>query len=154
MGIGVLGSVGLGFDGERAERIDAALARPARVRLDAAPALHGARARPVEVEAYLLRWLLVDDAGARPVLRFLGDPLWRDHVVTDVEGASLVRACLDRPGSTPAQRLRGLHDGPWTLSGIREELRRTGWQRRQTVDDKRSAVDRSAHVALWDACCC
>lgn len=122
----VLGSVGLGFDGERAERIDAALARLARVRLDAALALHGARARPVEVEAYLRRWLLVDDAGARRVLRFVGDPLWRDHVVTYVEGAPLVRAWLDRPGSTPVQRLRELHDGPWTPAGIREELRRTG----------------------------
>lgn len=122
----VLDTVGLGFDGERAERIAAAVARLARVRLDAALALHGARSRPVEVEAHLRRWLLVDDAGARRVLRFLADPLWREHVVTYVEGTPLVRAWLDRPGATRAQRLRELHDGPWTPSGLREELRRTG----------------------------
>lgn len=123
---GVLGTVGLGFDGERAERIGAAVARLARVRLDAALALHGARARPVEVERHLRRWLLVDDAGARRVLRFLADPVWREHVVTYVEGAPLVRAWLDRPGSTPVDSLRELHDGAWTPSGLREELRRTG----------------------------
>jgi hypothetical protein len=122
----VLRTVGLGFDGERAERIGAAVARLARVRLDAALALHGARARPAEVEAYLRRWLLVDDAGARRVLRFLADPVWREHVVTYVEGAPLVRAWLDRPGSTPVDSLRELHDGPWTPSGLRGELRRTG----------------------------
>ncbi|GAA3221021.1 hypothetical protein GCM10017691_05720 [Pseudonocardia petroleophila] len=122
----VLATVGLGFDGEHAERLADAVARLARVRLDAALALHGARARPDEVAAHLRRWLLVDDRGARRVLRFVADPRWRDHVVTYVEGGPLVRRWLDRPGATPAQRLRALHDEPWTPSGLREELRRTG----------------------------
>jgi hypothetical protein len=122
---GVLATVGLGFDGERAERIAAAVARLTRVRLDAALLWHG-RARPDDVEAHVRRWLLVDDRGARRVLGFVTDPRWRDHVVTYVEGAPLVRRWLDRPGATPAQRLRALHEQPWTPSGLRDELRRTG----------------------------
>lgn len=121
----VLATVGLGFDGEHAERVAAALAPLARVRLDAALLWHG-RARPDDVEAHLRRWLLVDDRGAARVLRFVADPRWRDHVVTYVEGAPLVRRWLDRPGATPAHRLRTLHEQPWTPSGLREELRRTG----------------------------
>lgn len=122
----VLATVGLGFEGEHATRVADAVARLAPVRLDAALALHGARARPDEVEAFLRRWLLVDDRGARRVLRFVADPRWRDHVVTYVEGGRLVRRWLARPGATPAQRLRALHDEPWTPSSLREELRRTG----------------------------
>ncbi|MBW0092561.1 DUF885 domain-containing protein [Pseudonocardia sp. KRD-184] len=121
----VLDGVGLGFDGERDERVAAAVARLARVRLDAAR-LRRAGARADDVEAFLRRWLLVDDRGARRVLRFLSDPRWRDHVVTYVEGVPLARRWLDHPGATPAQRLRELYDGAWTPSGLREELSRMG----------------------------
>jgi hypothetical protein len=123
---GVLGDVGLGFDGELAERIATATDRLAGVRLDAALLLHGRRARPGEVRAYLRRWLLVDDARAGRVLGFLADPRWRGHTATYVVGAPLVRRRLDRPGASPAQRLRELYDGPWTPGGLREELRRPG----------------------------
>ncbi|MBW0117678.1 DUF885 domain-containing protein [Pseudonocardia abyssalis] len=122
----VLSSVGLGFDGEHAERVGAAVARLAGVRLDAALLWHGGRGRSGDAEAHLRRWLLLDDRGARRVLRFVADPRWRDHVVTYVVGGPLVRRWLDLPGATPARQLRTLHDEPWTPSGLREELRRTG----------------------------
>lgn len=122
----VLRTVGLGFDGELAERVDACTARLARVRLDAALLLHGGRARPVDVHAFLRRWLLVDDRRADRVLAFVADPLWRGHTATYVEGAPLVRRWLDRPGAPATDRLRELLDRPWTPSGLRDELRRTG----------------------------
>lgn len=126
---GVLGPLGLGFDGELAERVADVVGRLARVRLDAAVLLHGRRADPRDVLEHLRRWLLVDDAGARRVLRFLADPHRRGHTAAYVEGAPLVRRFVDRPGpdrpgADPPQRLRELHDGPWTPSGLRELLRR------------------------------
>jgi hypothetical protein len=122
----VLADVGLGFDGERAERIAAATDRLAGVRLDALLLLHGGRARPAEVRAYLRRWLLVDDDRAGRVLGFLVDPRRRGHTATYVEGAPLVRRWLERPGAPPERRLRDLYDGAWTPAGLREELRRPG----------------------------
>lgn len=126
---GVLGPLDLGFDGELAERVADAVGRLARVRLDAAVLLHQRRARPEDVRDHLRRWLLLDDAGARRVLRFLTDPHRRGHTAAYVEGAPLVRRFLDhhgveRPGAAPAQRLGELYDGPWTPSGLREVLRR------------------------------
>ncbi len=128
---GVLGPLGLGFDGELAERVEDCVARLARVRLDAALMLHERRDRPDDVLAHLRRWLLLDDDGARRVLRFVADPRWRGHTAAYVEGAPLVRRFLDRQsldgqGVGPAERLRELHDGAWTPSGLREVLRRPG----------------------------
>ncbi len=121
---GVLGPLDLGFDGELAERVADAVGRLARVRLDAAVLLHGHRARPEYVLGHLRRWLLVDDAGARRVLRFLADPHRRGHIAAYVEGAPLVWRFLDQAGTNPIQRLPELYDGPWTPSGLREVLRR------------------------------
>lgn len=122
----VLADVGLGFDGERAERIAAATDRLAGVRLDAALRLHAERARPAEVRAFLRRRLLIDDERAGRVLGFLADPRWRGHTAAYVVGAPLVRRWLDHSGAGPVQRLRELYDGPWTPGGLREELRRPG----------------------------
>ncbi len=118
----VLATVGLGFDGELAEHVDACSTRLARVRLDAALLLHDGRARSVDVQDFLRRWLLVDEKRARRVLAFLADPLWRGHTVTYVEGVRLVRRWLDRPGGVPVVRLRELLDEPWTPGALRKAL--------------------------------
>ncbi|MDN5749103.1 MAG: DUF885 domain-containing protein [Pseudonocardia sp.] len=119
----VLDTVGLGFDGELAERVERCTARLARVRQDAALMLDD-RGAADDVLAHLRRWLLLDEGRARRVLRFLADPRWRGHTVAYVEGAALVRRWLDRPGATVVQRWCALHDEPWTPSGLRAELRR------------------------------
>lgn len=119
---GVLDGVGLGFDGELAERMALATAPLVRVRQDAALLLHDRRARPEDVHAYLRRWLLVDDRRAGEILRFLADPLWRGYTTTYVEGASLVGRWLDRPGGSRLDRLATLLDEPWTPSTLRAAL--------------------------------
>lgn len=86
----VLAEHGVRCDGELAQRVDAVTARLATVRQDAVVALHGHRAGERDVRAYLRRWLLLDDAGATRVLRFLRDPLWRLSTIASVEGAALV----------------------------------------------------------------
>ena len=58
----VLGGLGLGFDGDLAERIEDVRGDLVRVRQDAALLLHEHRASPGDVLAYLRRWMLVDGA--------------------------------------------------------------------------------------------
>jgi hypothetical protein len=115
-----LAGLGLGFDGELAERVEAATARLARVRQDAALLLHD-RGAPVElVLAHLRRWLLVDEPRARQILRFMRQPVWRGYTTTYVEGAELVGAWWARdPGP---ERLRRLLDEPLTPRALRAEL--------------------------------
>jgi hypothetical protein len=134
---GVLGEVGVPVDGGRAQGVEDALARLAEARVEAAVLLHARRARPVEVLAHLRRTLLLDDAGARRVLRFVADPRWRGSPVAAVAGARLVGRWLDAPGATAAERWRALHDGTWTPSGLRGELDRTAHGPRQAVFVKR-----------------
>ena len=118
----VLAEVGLGFDGELAERMDGAAAGLARVRQDAALLLHDRRADPDVVLGHLRRWLLVDDARARQVLRFLPHPLWRSYPTTYAEGPALVRRWWERdPGP---ERFRRLLDEPLTPAALRAELAR------------------------------
>lgn len=125
----VLAEAGVAADGELAQRVDAALAPLARVRLDAMVALHGRRVRESEVRTFLRHWLLVDDHGAERVLRFLRDPLWRLATVASVEGAARVgrwwaadpsvariAELLDAP-LTPADLL--LNAATMTTAGIR-----------------------------------
>jgi len=57
--------------------------------------LHDEHRDPDQVAAYLSRWLLVDDARARQMLRFLASPLWRAYTSTYVEGYRLLREWLD-----------------------------------------------------------
>jgi hypothetical protein len=115
-----LAGVGLGFDGELAERVEAVTARLARVRQDAALLLHD-RGAPVElVLAHLRRWLLVDEPRARQILQFMRQPVWRGYTTTYVEGAELVHAWWTRdPGP---ERLRRLLDEPLTPRALRAEL--------------------------------
>ncbi len=134
---GVLAGVGLPFDGAHAQRVEECLARLAGVRVEAAELLHGRRARPAEVLEHLRRGLLLDGAGARRVLRFVADPRWRGRGVAYVAGAELVGRWLERPGATPAERWRQLHDGAWTPAALRDELRRSASRTRQTVLVKR-----------------
>ena len=58
----------------------------ADVRQDAALMLHDEHRDPDDVAAYLSRWLLVDAARARQMLRFLSSPLWRAYTSTSASG--------------------------------------------------------------------
>lgn len=67
------------------------------VRQDAALMLFESGADEDEVLAYLRRWLLVDDRGARAMLGFLADPRWCTHASAATEGVRLIRPLLDDP---------------------------------------------------------
>ncbi len=125
----VYADLGLRFDGERAEALSEAASALAEVRQDAALMLHDERRDVAEVVAYLQRWLLVDDARARQMLKFLSSPLWRAYTSTYVEGYRLLRAWLDdRPaGVGLAERFGRLLDEPLIPSALRaESATRTG----------------------------
>jgi hypothetical protein len=109
----VLRGIGLGFDGELAERLDLATAVLRRVRLDAALMLHERRVAPAEVSAYVGRWLLVGDAAARSLVDGLASRLWRGYAVTYVEGIRMVRGWCGG-GLAVAQRYGELLDEPVT----------------------------------------
>lgn len=115
-----LAEVGLEFDGESAARIEAATAVLARARLDAALLLHGRRAPVDDVLAHLRRWMLVDDARARQVLRFLRHPLWRAYAATYVEGAALLRSWWEL--DPRSERFLRLLDEPLTPAAVRAEM--------------------------------
>jgi hypothetical protein len=120
----ILGDLGLRMDGGLAERVERAMERLLPVRQDAALLLHDRGADEDEVLDYLRRWLLVTDARARQILRFLSDPLWRAYTSTYVEGYRLLRAWLDsRPATEPlGERYRRLLDEPLIPGTIRAEL--------------------------------
>ncbi len=125
----VYADLGLRFDGERAEALSEAASALAEVRQDAALMLHDERRDVGEVVAYLQRWLLIDDARARQMLKFLSSPLWRAYTSTYVEGYRLLRAWLDdRPaGVGLAERFGRLLDEPLIPSALRtESAARTG----------------------------
>ena len=119
----IYADLGLRFDGERAEALSEAAAGLAGVRQDAALMLHDEHRDVDEVAAYLQRWLLVDDARARQMLKFLSSPLWRAYTSTYVEGYRLLRAWLDeRPADVGlAQRFARLLDEPLIPSALRSE---------------------------------
>jgi hypothetical protein len=116
----IYADLGLRFDGERAEAVSEASAALAGVRQDAALMLHDEHRDADEVAAFLRRWLLVDDARARQMLRFLSSPLWRAYTSTYVEGYRLLRGWLDdRPGGTSVvERFGRLLDEPLIPSTI------------------------------------
>ncbi|SDN10489.1 hypothetical protein [Allokutzneria albata] len=120
----ILGDFGLRMEGEQVERMEGAVGALLSVRQDAALMLHHHGADPDEVSAFLQRWLLVSEARAKQMLRFLSDPLWRAYTTTYVEGYRLLRAWLDaRPGGQPlAERYRRLLDEPLVPMTVREEL--------------------------------
>ena len=120
----ILGDLGLRMDGELAERLETAAAGLLGVRQDAALMLHDQGADPEDVLAYLQRWLLVPEARAKQMVRFLCDPLWRAYTSTYVEGYRLLRSWLQaRPPEHPLrQRYLRLLDEPLVPSVLRAEL--------------------------------
>jgi hypothetical protein len=119
----IYADLGLRFDGERAEAISDASAALAAVRQDAALMLHDEHRDADEVVAFLRRWLLVTDARARQMLRFLSSPLWRAYTSTYVEGYRLLRRWLDdRPGGVSlTERFSRLLDEPLIPSALRAD---------------------------------
>ncbi|WP_099025634.1 DUF885 domain-containing protein [Mycolicibacterium palauense] len=117
----IYADLGLRFDGERAEAISGATAALAEVRQDAALMLHDEHRDADEVAAFLQRWLLVEGARARQMLRFLSSPLWRAYTSTYVEGYRLLRAWLDeRPAEVSlTARFGRLLDEPLVPSALR-----------------------------------
>lgn len=120
----ILGDLGLRMDGELAERLERAAAGLLGVRQDAALMLHDRGVDPADVLAYLQRWLLVPEARAKQMLRFLADPLWRAYTTTYVEGYRLLRTWLEaRPLAQPlSARYLRLLDEPLIPSVVRAEL--------------------------------
>jgi len=118
---GVLGEVGLGFDGELAERVDDVSAVLARVRQDAALLLHDRHVPDRDVVDHIRRWALVCEPRAHQVLRFLRHPLWRMYTTAYVEGPELLRRWWGEapPGE---DRYRRLLDEPLTPEAVRAEL--------------------------------
>lgn len=116
----VLAGVGVKFDGELAERVDAVTSELARVRQDAALLLHERRKPDGEVLAYLRRWLLVGEPRAAEMLRFLRHPLWRAYTTTYIEGSDLLRRWWARGPSE--ERLRRVLDEPLTPWALAAEL--------------------------------
>ena len=108
-----------------------------RVRQDAALMLHDEHRDIDDVAAFLKRWLLVDDARARQMLRFVSSPLWRAYVSTYVEGYRLLRAWLDArpPGIS-------LSTGSPACSTSRWSRRRCGrsWSASSLRPSNRSSV--------------
>ncbi|RFU38117.1 DUF885 domain-containing protein [Actinomadura logoneensis] len=119
----VLAAEGLRLDGELAERLLPLTARLLSARQDAAIMLHDRRADPETAVAYLRRWMLVDEARARHMVRFLTDPLWRAYTVTYIAGSALVRAWV-RAGrdESPADRYRRLLTEPLLPSTLTADL--------------------------------
>ncbi|MBV8860715.1 MAG: DUF885 domain-containing protein [Mycobacterium sp.] len=117
----IYADLGLRFDGGRAEAFSEAFATLAGVSQDAALMLHDEHRDADEVAAFLRRWLLLDDARARQMLRFLSSPLWRAYTSTYVEGYRLLRQWLDdRPaGVGLVERFSRLLDEPLIPSTLR-----------------------------------
>ncbi|MFD2472400.1 DUF885 family protein [Amycolatopsis silviterrae] len=90
----VLREIRLDLDGERAELLLAQTTQLLSARQDAAILLHERGSDPEDAVAYLRRWMLVDEARARHMVRFLTDPLWRAYTSTYIEGSRLVRDWL------------------------------------------------------------
>jgi hypothetical protein len=116
----IYADLGLRFDGDKAEAVANATAELADVRQDAALMLHDEHRDQDDVAAFLMRWLLVDEARARQMLRFLCSPLWRAYTSTYVEGYRLLRGWLDaRPdGINLIERFRRLLDEPLIPSAL------------------------------------
>lgn len=119
----IYADLGLRFDGARAEAVSEATAALAGVRQDAALMLHDEHRDADTVADFLRRWLLVGDARAQQMLRFLSSPLWRAYTSTYVEGYRLLRGWLDdRPaGVSLTARFGRLLDEPLIPSALRDK---------------------------------
>ena len=115
-------AVGLRGDPEREEAIAAARAGLRGVLTNAAILMHRDHASEREVEAYLRRYGLRDDAAARANVRFVADPLWCAYAVTYAAGRDLVGAWLDAQLSgEPAAPFGRLLTEPYTPAQLRRE---------------------------------
>ena len=116
--------LGLAYDGERGQRIAAAVAPLGAVRQDAAILLHDRGASADEARGHLARWALLSPQRADKTLAFLHSPLWRTYMSTYVEGERLVSGWLDgRPDGTPVgQRFVRLLDEQLTPAALSQEL--------------------------------
>ncbi|AZI57391.1 DUF885 domain-containing protein [Nakamurella antarctica] len=122
---GVLAGIGPTYDPDLAEALEIALRPLNTVRQNAAIMLHDKGTDPDVVIAYMKRWLMVDEARARQMLRFMSDPLWRAYTSTYVEGERLLRPWLEaRPvGQSALTRFQRLLDEPLTPSVVQAEMR-------------------------------
>lgn len=120
----IMADLGLRMDGELAERVELAASGLLTVRQDAALLLHDRGADPDDVVDHLRRWLLVPEARARQMVRFLADPLWRAYTTTYVEGVRLVRAWLDvrAPGESLDDKYLRLLDEPLVPKTLADEV--------------------------------
>ncbi len=116
-------AVGLRGDPEREQAIAAARAGLRGVLTNAAILMHRDRAPEREVEAYLRRYGLRDDAAARANVRFVADPLWCAYAVTYAAGRDLVGGWLDAlPPAERGARFARLLAEPVAPAGLRAEL--------------------------------
>ncbi|GAY13131.1 DUF885 domain-containing protein [Pseudonocardia sp. N23] len=118
----VLTEAGVHCDGELSQAVETALRDLAPVRQDAALMLHDRGATLDDAVRHLRRWLLVDDARAHVLLRFVVDPRWRGYTTAYVEGEALVRAWL-AAGPDPVARYRRLLDAPHVPAQLRGDVR-------------------------------
>jgi hypothetical protein len=116
--------LGIAYDGERGQRIAAAVAPLGAVRQDAAILLHDRGATVDEAADHLSRWGLQSPRRAAKTVSFLTDPLWRAYMSTYVEGERLLSRWLDaRPERVPVGgRFVRLLDEQLTPAALAEEL--------------------------------
>jgi hypothetical protein len=116
--------LGIAYDGERGQRIAAAVAPLGAVRQDAAILLHDRGASADEARDHLARWALQSPARADKTVSFLTDPLWRAYMTTYVEGERLLSRWLEaRPARMPVGgRFVRLLDEQLTPAALAEEL--------------------------------
>lgn len=91
--------LGIGYDGERGQRIASAAMVLGAARQDAAILMHDRGSSPEAAEAHLARWALLSPERARKSITFLTDPLWRAYISTYVEGERLLSRWLSAGGS-------------------------------------------------------
>ena len=116
--------LGIAYDGERGQRIAAAVAPLGAVRQDAAILLHDRGATADEAGDHLARWGLQSPQRADKTVSFLTDPLWRAYMTTYVEGERLLSRWLDaRPERVPVGgRFVRLLDEQLTPAALAQEL--------------------------------
>ncbi|QGK68798.1 DUF885 domain-containing protein [Allosaccharopolyspora coralli] len=85
---------GVRVDGDLFQQLRAAMELLRPVRQDAALMLYESGTDEDEILAYLRRWLLVDDRGARAILGFLADPRWCTHASAAAAGVRLLGPLL------------------------------------------------------------
>ena len=116
--------LGIAYDGERGQRMAAAVAPLGAVRQDAAILLHDRGATADEAGDHLARWGLQSPQRADKTVSFLTDPLWRAYMTTYVEGERLLSRWLDaRPERVPVGgRFVRLLDEQLTPAALAQEL--------------------------------